>query len=80
MQFQANILGTPVERPEITESTALGAAYLAGISCSLWSINDIRNKRKVDRIFNGEYEQSEINRLYSKWKDAVKRSMNWVND
>lgn len=80
MQFQSNILGTMVERPEITESTALGAAYLAGISCGLWSKDDISEKRKINTVFNPELEQNEIDRLYKKWKDAVKRSMNWVND
>ena len=80
MQFQANILGAKVERPKITESTALGAAYMAGISSGLWSKSDVREKRNVEKVFNPEYKQEKIDKMYNKWQDAVKRSMNWIND
>ena len=80
MQFQANILGTNVDRPQITESTALGAAYLAGISCGLWSKSDIAKKRKVETTFEPSFEQEKIDKMYDKWKDAVRRSMNWVKE
>ncbi len=80
MQFQANILGAKVERPEITESTALGAAYMAGISSGLWSMSDVAEKRNVEMVFNPEFKKEKIDDLYNKWQDAVKRSMNWIND
>ena len=80
MQFQANILGAKVERPKITESTALGAAYMAGISSGLWSKSDVREKRNVEMVFNPEFKKEKIEELYNKWQDAVKRSMNWIND
>ena len=80
MQFQANILGAKVERPKITESTALGAAYMAGISSGLWSMDDVAEKRNVEMVFNPEFKQEKIDELYNKWQDAVKRSMNWIND
>ena len=80
MQFQANILGAKVERPKITESTALGAAYMAGISSGLWSMTDVSEKRNVEMVFNPKFKQEKIDELYNKWQDAVKRSMNWIND
>ena len=80
MQFQANILGTNVDRPQITESTALGAAYLAGISCGLWSKSDVAKKRKIETTFEPSFEQEKIDKMYDKWKDAVRRSMNWIKE
>ncbi|TVR72533.1 MAG: glycerol kinase [Marinilabiliales bacterium] len=78
MQFQADILGVPVVRPEITETTALGAAYLAGLATGFWSnIDELRDKWKVDREFRGEMDRDTITRLRSRWADAVQRARSW---
>ena len=77
MQFQADILNTVVERPEITESTALGAAYLAGIGVGLWQKESIVNNRIIDQMFTPQFDNSKIDRLYKGWQKAVKRTMNW---
>jgi len=77
MQFQADILNTVVERPEVIESTALGAAYLAGIGVGLWQKESIIENRKIDRLFAPGFESSKIDRLYDGWQKAVKRTMNW---
>lgn len=78
MQFQADILGTSVERPEVIESTALGAAYLAGITAGLWKKEDILNNRKIDRTFSSEISEEKRNELYQGWQKAVKRTMGWA--
>jgi glycerol kinase len=74
MQFQADILDIPVLLPEVTESTALGAAYLAGLTAGLWgSIEEISRHNSITRRF--EPKMSEDERLFQKkiWKDAIKR-------
>lgn len=78
MQFQADILGAAVERPELIESTAMGAAYLAGIGCGLWSKHDVTEKRKVDRVFRPNIADAQRVILYTGWKKAVKRTMGWL--
>ena len=78
MQFQADILNTNVERAEVIESTALGAAYFAGIGVGLWSMNDIIKNRKIDKVFKPSMEDKKRIHLYKNWKKAVKRSMNWA--
>jgi glycerol kinase len=77
MQFQADILNTKVERPEVIESTALGAAYLAGITVGLWKKEDIIHNRKIDRVFDPTFDPEKRTKLYNGWKKAVKRTMNW---
>ncbi len=77
MQFQADILDTRVERAEIIESTALGAAYLAGIGVGLWKKEDILKNRKIEREFDPTMDEVKRNKLYATWKKAVFRSMNW---
>ena len=77
MQFQAGILGTRVERAEIIESTALGAAYLAGIGVGLWKKEDILKNRKIQKEFHPVMEEAKREKLYATWKKAVSRSMNW---
>jgi glycerol kinase len=79
MQFQADILGTQVERPEVIESTAMGAAYFAGIQAGLWKKEDIINNRKIQKCFKPEMEESVRKKLYAGWKKAVERSMKWVD-
>ena len=79
MQFQADILDTIVERPEVIESTALGAAYLAGIQIGLWKKEDIVKNRMVQRLFTPQMDESTRTRLYNGWKKAVKRTMGWID-
>jgi glycerol kinase len=80
MQFQADILNTTVERPEVIESTALGAAYLAGITVGLWKKEDIARNRKIEKTFEPKMDEAKRNKLYNGWKKAVKRTMNWENE
>ena len=77
MQFQADILGTRVERAIIIESTALGAAYLAGIAAGIWTKKDILENRKIEKEFVPAMDEEKRERLYATWKKAVSRSMNW---
>ena len=79
MQFQADILGADVERPEVIESTALGAAYLAGIQTGLWKKEDIISNRKIQHRFVPQMETSVREKLYQGWKKAVKRTMGWTD-
>lgn len=77
MQFQADILGVPVERPKIIETTALGAAYLAGLACGFWSKSELEEKWQLDAKFDAQMADSERNKLYRGWQKAVKRTMDW---
>lgn len=77
MQFQSDILGVEVERPKIIETTALGAAYLAGLASGFWSRAEIDKKWQLDQRFAPEMEASERNELYKGWKKAVQRTMGW---
>jgi glycerol kinase len=78
MQFQADILGAEVERPKVIESTAMGAAYLAGIQAGLWKKADIVNNRVIEKKFKSTMESSMREKLYKGWKKAVERTMGWV--
>ncbi|QNO14630.1 glycerol kinase GlpK [Alkalicella caledoniensis] len=81
MQFQSDILGVQVDRPEVTETTALGAAYLAGLAVGFWKSRDeISNKWIVDRSFNASMEEEGKEKLYSGWKRAVERSRDWEQE
>ena len=81
MQFQSDILGVPVHRPEIIETTALGAAYLAGLAVGFWSDRDEISRRwNVDRVFKTEMEEEEKEKLYKGWKRAVERSKGWEEE
>lgn len=79
MQFQADILNAKVERPETIESTAMGAAYLAGIHTGLWKQSDISRNRKVERTFIPSMEEAQRTRLYKGWLKAVERTKGWVD-
>lgn len=79
MQFQADILGVNVERPEVTETTAMGAAYLAGIHIGLWTKEDITNNRDVDNVFESKIDNVQRSMWYQGWKKAVKRSSGWID-
>ncbi|WP_298502912.1 glycerol kinase GlpK [uncultured Maribacter sp.] len=77
MQFQSNILNKSVVRPKVVESTAMGAAYMAGITVGLWTEKDVIESKTVDRVFNSEISKKQRKKLYKGWKKAVKRTMNW---
>jgi glycerol kinase len=79
MQFQADILGTEVERPEVIESTAMGAAYLAGIQIGMWKKEDIVQNRIIQERFMPAMEEATRNKLYKGWKKAVERTKGWVD-
>jgi len=72
MQFQADILDAQINRPENTESTALGAAYLAGLAVDFWTINDIKQIHKIEKSFIPKIDEKTRKKLYSGWKNAVK--------
>ena len=78
MQFQSDILGIQVDRPEIFESTALGAAYLAGLQSKIWTIDDLKKIRKTSKLFKPTLSLDKRSFLYDRWKDAVSRTLNWL--
>lgn len=78
MQFQADILGVEVDRPETTETTALGAACLAGLATGFWkSKGEIAQKWSLDKKFKPQITREEREKLYAGWEKAVGRSKNW---
>ncbi|RLL87608.1 glycerol kinase GlpK [Mesotoga sp. BH458_6_3_2_1] len=77
MEMQANILNIPVDRSLIKETTALGAAMLAGISTDLWDQESLKNKRISEVVF--EPSGNRMEEEFKRWKEALKRSMNWAN-
>jgi glycerol kinase len=80
MQFQADILDTEVHRPKVIESTAMGAAFLAGIQVGLWKQGDIDQNRPMDRIFKPTFDRVKRKRLYNNWRKAVERTKGWTKD
>ena len=79
LQFQADLLGCPVRRPVVGETTALGAAYLAGLAVGFWKgLDDVRQNWALDREFAPQRPQSDTDRLYAGWKKAVERSLAWA--
>jgi len=80
MQFQADILGVPVIRPTIAETTALGAAYAAGLAVGVWEkIDDLRANWSVDAIWHPQMDVAQRDKLYSGWKKAVTRTFDWID-
>ena len=78
LQFQADLLGVPVRRPVVGETTALGAAYLAGLAVGYWDgLDDVRRNWALDREFAPQMEKAVGERLYAGWKKAVSRSLDW---
>ena len=77
MQFQSDILKTNVERPAIIETTAMGAAYLAGLAVGLWKKKDLKNNWTLDRKFTPKMKEKERKTRYAKWQKAVDRVKNW---
>ena len=80
MQFQADILDSEVHRPEIIESTAMGAAFLAGIEVGFWQQSDIDESRPMNKIFTPTFDRVKRKRLYKKWQKAVERSKGWEDE
>lgn len=78
MQIQANLINTSVNRPKCVETTALGAAYLAGLAIGFWnSMEEIEKIREVSKVFTPDLDRETRDKLYAGWKKAVKRSMKW---
>ena len=78
MQFQSDVLNTEVHRPQVTEVTALRAAYLAGLAVGYWdSIDELQNKAVLDRTFEPHDDEEKRNRRYKGWKRAVKCAQTW---
>jgi glycerol kinase len=81
MQFQSDILGVSVIRPKITETTALGAAYAAGLAVGFWdSFDGLRNNWQVDHVWEPLMEDKQRQKLYAQWLKAVERTFNWVKE
>ncbi|MFC7132011.1 MULTISPECIES: glycerol kinase GlpK [Salinibaculum] len=80
-QLQSDIIQTEIARPEVDETTALGSAYAAGLAVGYWeSLDELRSNWQVDREFAPEKEQSEVDKMYSRWDDAVERSLDWAQE
>ncbi|MCE8019489.1 glycerol kinase GlpK [Halomonas sp. MCCC 1A11036] len=80
MQFQADMLGVEVQRPEVTETTALGAAYLAGIAVGVWNKEEVADKGRVERAFTPSMDDERRDTLYRGWRKAVQRTMGWERE
>ncbi len=81
MQFQADILGVPVVRPVVAETTALGAAYAAGLAVGYWrGLDDLRRNWQVDRTWQPAMAEETRAKLYRGWKKAVGRAMHWLEE
>ncbi len=81
MQFQADILGVPVVRPVVAETTALGAAYAAGLAVGFWdNLDDLRANWQEDKRWEPSMDDAERERELRLWKKAVTKSMDWIDD
>ncbi len=81
MQFQSDLLNTPVIKPTITETTALGAAYLAGLAVGYWKdIEDIQQQWQRDKIFQPTFDDAQRNHLSKQWHRAIRAAQVWAND
>jgi glycerol kinase len=79
MQFQSNVLGVPVIRPQVAETTSLGAAYAAGLATGFWSnLEDLRQNWQIDHTWEPNMDADEREREYRLWKKAVTRTFDWV--
>jgi len=79
MQFQADVLGVPVIRPKVAETTSLGAAYAAGLATGFWNnLEDLRHNWAVDRTWEPKMSADQRHNLLRGWKKAVERTFNWV--
>ena len=79
MQLQADVLGVPVVRPVVSETTALGAAYAAGLATGFWKdLDDLRQNWKKDRQWDPEWSADRRDAAYAGWQKAVQRTLDWV--
>jgi glycerol kinase len=79
MQFQADLLGVPVLRPKVLETTALGAAYLAGLTVNLWKSRDeLAAHWQLDRRFEPRMARGEAQAKLARWREAVSRARHWA--
>jgi glycerol kinase len=78
LQFQADLLGVPVERPRVAETTALGAAYLAGLAVGYWKdTREIATQWQADRRFTPAMKPAQRKKLLAGWNKALKRAQRW---
>ncbi|GAA4157423.1 glycerol kinase GlpK [Chryseobacterium ginsenosidimutans] len=81
MQIQSDIFGAKITRPKTLETTALGAAYLAGLAVGYWkNIDEIQSQWIVDKHFQPQMEEEKVEKMLKTWKKAVQRSQNWIED
>jgi glycerol kinase len=81
MQFQADILGVPVIRPKVAETTALGAAYAAGLATGFWdNLEDLRQNWAMDKTWEPSMSADQREELYRHWKRAVERTFDWIEE
>jgi glycerol kinase len=79
LQYQADIMQLPVVRPKVTETTALGAAYLAGLATGMWKrLDEIAHHWQVDRRFEPAMSADEAASIRARWRQAVERSQHWA--
>ena len=79
MQFQADVLGVSVIKPKVSETTALGAAFSAGLAVGFWkNLDELRRLWAVDRIYDPKMDRLTAQRLYGTWQKAVERTFNWA--
>jgi glycerol kinase len=79
LQFQADILRVPVERPRVTETTALGAAFMAGLATGFWSSTDeIAATWQLERRFEPSMDRARRDHLMARWRQAVERTRGWA--
>jgi glycerol kinase len=78
MQFQADILGVPVVRPKVVETTALGAAFLAGLAAGFWKgVPEVQKSWQPDRVFEPKMKDDAVTHRRSRWAEALKRAREW---
>jgi glycerol kinase len=81
MQFQSDVLGVPVVRPQVAETTALGSAYAAGLATGFWKgVDDLRQNWGIDKTWEPKMDAAERDRSYAFWKKAVTRTFDWLDD
>jgi len=80
MQMQADVIGVPVVRPAVSETTALGAAYAAGLAVGFWKdLDSLRAQWKVDRRWEPRWSADQREEAYRGWRRAVEKSLDWVD-
>ena len=79
MQFQCDMVRKPIDRPKMVETTAFGAAFLAGLAVGLWNdISDIANIRQSDKIFTPQMDEALAKKYHQGWLRAAERSLRWI--